>query len=119
MTDKTCKKFFSDNYVTCHLTIDESADRKNEENAGAIEFRKKYHGENAGLPFWLIFDKNGKLLADSKMRPEGVSLDADGTSIGCPASKEEVAYFIKLLQQSSALAEPQLKIIAERFSKNN
>ena len=61
MNDISCKKFFSDNYVTCHLTVDESADKKNEENPGAVDLRKNYHGENAGLPFWLIFDKNGKL----------------------------------------------------------
>ena len=118
MNDKSCQKFFNDNYIICHLTVDESKDKKNLETGGADEFRKKYHGENAGLPFWLIFDKNGKILADSKMRAEGKGLDAEGESIGCPASKEEVAYFIKLLKQTSSLTAAQLKIIEERFSKN-
>ena len=88
MNDKSCQKFFNDNYIICHLTVDESKDKKNLETPGADEFRKKYHGENAGLPFWLIFDKKGKLLADSKMRADGAGLDTKGESIGCPASKE-------------------------------
>ena len=119
MNDISCRKFFTDNYVTCHLTVDESKNKKDLENPGAVAFRAKYHGEDAGLPFWLIFDKKGKLLADSRMRPEGAGLDTKGESIGCPASKEEVAYFIKLLKASSALTYPQLKIIEERFLKNN
>ena len=118
MNDNTCKKYFTDNYITCHLTVDESRDKKILENPGAVELRKKYNGEDAGLPFWLIFDQKGKLLADSKMRADGAGLDTKGESIGCPASKEEVAYFIKLLKQTSSLTAAQLAIIEERFSKN-
>ena len=118
MNDISCRKFFSDNYITCHLTVDESKDKKNLENAGAVEFRINYHGENAGLPFWLIFDKNGKLLADSKMRPEGAGPETKGENIGCPASIDEVAYFVHLLKTTSKLSPDQLKIIEERFSKN-
>ncbi len=118
MNDEACKKYFADNYITCHLTVDESKDKKDLENPGAIEFRKKYNGENAGLPFWLIFDQRGKLLADSKMRADGVGLDAKGESIGCPATKEEVAYFIKLLKQTSSLRAAELAIIEERFTRN-
>src|SRR5438045_9771584 len=66
MNDVSCKKMFESNYVTCHLTVDESADKKNLETPGADAYRKIYHGEKEGLPFWLILDKNGKLLADSR-----------------------------------------------------
>ena len=118
MKDINCRKFFDDNYVTCHLTVDESKTKKDLENSGAVDFRKKYHGEDAGLPFWLIFDTDGKLMADSRIRPEGAGLDTKGESIGCPASTEEVAYFIKLLKMTSSLTEPQLMIISERFSRN-
>ena len=112
------KKLFDDKYRIRQLTVDECTEHKNLENHGADEFRKKVLRENGGLPFWLNFDKNGKLLADSKMRKEGVSIDADGESIGCPASNEEVAYFIKLLKHTSTLTEHELKIIEDRFSKN-
>src|SRR5580698_7597634 len=66
MNDKSCKKFFDDNFVIRHLDVDEfKEDKKVLENPGAIELRAKYHGDSCGIPFWLIFDKGGKLLTDS------------------------------------------------------
>jgi len=119
MNDMACKKMFQTNFVIVHLTVDESKDKKNLETPGADAFRAKYHGEVAGLPFFLIFDKDGKLLADSKIRKPGESLDLPGDNMGCPASKEEVAYFVNVvLKQTTGLKDSQLKIIEERFSKN-
>ena len=69
MNDTSCKKFFDDNYVICHLVTDESKDKKNLENPGAAEMKIKYNGEGLGIPFWLVFDKDGNLLSDSKIRP--------------------------------------------------
>jgi thioredoxin-related protein len=118
MNDRTCKKFFDDNYVTVHLTVDESAKNKNLENPGANEIRKQFHGDSAGLPFWLILDKNGNLLADSYMRKPGVPLNVAGENIGCPASEAEVAAFIQMLKKSSRITDSELAIIATRFKKN-
>jgi len=59
MNDKSCKNFFDDNYVTRHLVVDETKDKKNLENPGAVELRTKYHGDDEGIPFWLVFDKDG------------------------------------------------------------
>jgi hypothetical protein len=118
INDMACKKMFLTNYVICHLTVDESKENKMLENPGADAFRAKYHGETAGLPFWLILDKDGKLLADSRMRKPGDTLDAPGDNTGCPTSKNEVAYFLSVLKTTSNLKDPQLKIIGERFSKN-
>lgn len=118
MNDKVCQKMFADNYVICHLTVDESKENKMLENPGADALRKIYHGETAGLPFWMILDKNGKFLVDSKMLPAGAAANAERENIGCPAAKEEVAYFTNVLKATSTLKDPQLKIIEERFSKN-
>ncbi|MEP6674283.1 MAG: thioredoxin family protein [Ferruginibacter sp.] len=119
MNDAVCAKMFTDNYVTVHLTVDESDSAKKQlENPGAVEFRKKYHGDKAGLPFWMIMDKTGKLLFDSYIRKPGVGLDQPGDNIGCPASEEEVAAFIQGLKKSSKLTSQQLDVIAERFKKN-
>jgi len=119
MNDISCKKMFEANYITCHLTVDESADKKNLETPGADAFRKIYHGEKEGLPFWLIFDKNGKMLADSRLPATGETAGKEGTNTGCPASKEEVAYLISVLKKTSKLNDDELKVIGERFSKNN
>ena len=117
MNDETCTKFFEDNFVICHLVVDESADKKNLENPGADELRKKYHGDGRGIPFWLVFDKDGKLLADSKIRAEGAGPET-GENTGCPATANEVEYFISVLKKTTNLNAAQLVIISKRFRQN-
>ena len=78
---------------------------------------KKYKGDDQGIPYWFVFDKEGKLLADSKVRPEGGGLEA-GENSGCPASEKEVAYFLKVLKETSSLKETELAIIRKRFREN-
>ena len=117
LDDETCRKFFEDNYVICHLVVDESDDKKNLENPGADELRKKYYGDGQGIPFWLVFDKDGKMLADSKMRAEGDGPEK-GENIGCPAAANEVEYFISILKKTSGLNSAQLDIIRKRFRQN-
>ncbi len=118
INDKACKKFFDDNYVIRHLVVDESKDKKNLENPGADELRTKYNGDNEGIPFWLIFDKDGKLLADSQLRPEGASLEAKGENVGCPAAEKEVAHFINVLKKTSHINKPEQVAIEKRFRQN-
>ena len=118
INDETCKKLFSDNYVIVHLTVEESDKNKQLENPGADLIKAKYHAEKAGLPFWLIMDSKGKLLADSYIRAAAVSLEQPGDNIGCPAEESEVAIFTQLLKKTSSLNDEQLAIIATRFKKN-
>ena len=118
MDDDICKKFFDDNYVVRHLVVDEAKDKKNLENPGAAELRTKYNGDGQGIPFWLVFDKDGKLLADSKMRKEDEGPEK-GDNTGCPASEKEVAYFVSVLRKTSSLNEDQLEIIRKRFREND
>ena len=118
LNDQACKAFFENNYVITHLTVDESKDKKFLENKGADLIRKKYHGEKAGLPFWIIMDKNGKLLGDSFIRKEGQSENTAGENIGCPAAENEVEAFTRLLKKTSRLTDEQLAVIADRFKKN-
>ena len=118
MNDKVCKKFFDENFVMHHLVVSESKDNMDLENPGAEALRVKYHGDESGIPFWLIFDTQGNLLADSQIRPEGAGLDAKGANVGCPAEPEEVAYFISVLKQTTSLNSQQLAVIESRFRKN-
>ncbi|MCB0741505.1 MAG: thioredoxin family protein [Chitinophagaceae bacterium] len=117
MNDPSCKKFFDDNFVVRHLTVDEAKDKMYLENPGANAFRTKYHGDNQGIPFWLIFDQDGKLLADSKIRKPGEG-PAEGSNAGCPASEEEVNFFVNILSRTTPLQKSELAIIAKRFRKN-
>jgi hypothetical protein len=118
INDESCKDFFYKNYIIRHLVVDESRDKKDLENPGADELRTKYHGDNEGIPFWLIFDKDGNLIADSQMRPKGASLDTKGENIGCPATEKEVAYFIEVLKKTSQISEAEQTAVKIRFRKN-
>jgi thiol-disulfide isomerase/thioredoxin len=118
MNDSTCKKFFDDNFVIRHLVVDESDDKKNLENPGANELRTKYYGDGQGIPFWLVLDKDGKLLADSKERSAGQGQES-GQNIGCPAAANEVEYFISILKKTSKLTSSQLEVIRKRFREND
>ncbi len=116
MNDPKVSSYFKDNYVVTHLTVLESPQKKDLENPGADKLLAAYHGDKGGIPFWYITDKNGKLLADSRMDK------ADGTkgdNVGCPAKADEVEYFMKVLKNTSKMNQNQLDKIKERFLKNS
>jgi thioredoxin-related protein len=117
MNNAACKKLFSDNYVVEHLTVMESKSKVSMENPGGQELLKKYNGEGQGIPFWLIFDAKGNLLADCQIRPEGAALTTKGENTGCPATKEEVAHFLKVLKKTSTLNAAQLAVVEKNFIK--
>ena len=117
LNDASVKKFFNDNFVIRHLVVFESKGKENLENPGALEMLEKYGGKDQGIPFWLVFDKDEKFLADSRMKAiiNGVE---KLQNTGCPASKEEVGYFIEVLKKTTDLKEDQLEKIRTRFRKN-
>ncbi len=118
MNDPACKKFFADNYIIRHLVVDEAKGKKNLENPGAAEMKIKYNGDGQGIPFWLVFDKKGILLSDSKMRKEGDGPDK-GDNAGCPATEKEVDFFIDVLKKTSSIKKEQSDIIRKRFREND
>lgn len=115
MNDQAVQSFFNKNYVIKHLTVDESKDKKDLENPGASALRNKYGGDQQGIPYWLIFDENGKLLADSRLHDDNGKVT--GNSVGCPAKPDEVSYFINVLKKTSRLSDSQLESIKARFLK--
>jgi thioredoxin-related protein len=117
MNDPACRDYFDKNFVIKHLVVDENKDKKDLENPGANELRNQYYGNEQGIPFWLIFDKDGKLISDSKIRKEGEGPEK-GENVGCPASEKEVAYFIDVLKKTKRLKAPELEVIKARFRKN-
>jgi len=119
LNDKTCKKFFDDNFVIRHLVVFESKGKENLENPGALEMLKNYKGGDSGIPYWLVFDNAGSLLADSRMPPPEATPTAIAQNTGCPANKEEVDYFLNVLRKTTSLSESDLEIVRVRFRKNN
>lgn len=118
INDPTCRDIFEKSFVIVHLTVMESKENKNLENPGATDLYSKYAGTTSGIPFFLIFDKNGTLLADSKIRAVGDGLDKPGSNMGCPASEEEVAAFIQILRKTSIIKAAEENSITLRFKKN-
>ena len=110
LNDPSVKDFFQKNYVITHLVISELKDKKNLENPGAEELNKKWGGENQGIPFWVIMDKDGNILADSQRKP--------GENVGCPATEEEVAHFINVLKKTSPINDEQIAKVEKRFRRN-
>lgn len=111
LQDTNVKPLIDNNYVTTHLTVYESPNKKALENPGALEFLTKRGGADQGIPYWMILDKDGKLLADAQYKP--------GENSGCPAAEVEVAHFINVLRKTSSLNEEQLQVIEKRFRQND
>jgi len=110
LNEPKLKPLFDRNFIIRHITVYESAPRKSLENPGAEEFLSEHGGADRGLPYFMIFDRNGKRLGDSQRRP--------GENVGCPAQDEEVDYFLSLLQRTTDLKPAELSRIGERFRKN-
>ena len=107
VNDKACKDLFDSNFVITHLTVQESEQNKNLENPGATDLFNKYGNGNSGVPFFLVFDGNGKLLRKS--------VDENGSNLGCPANEHEVEVLIDILKETTKLKKPELEVIRNKF----
>ncbi len=65
LNNEKIKSLIDANYITIHLTVKESKDKRHLETPGANLLLDKYMGKKAGLPFWLIFDENRGLIGNS------------------------------------------------------
>lgn len=118
LNDLSCKKFFDDNFVIEHITVLENKGKENLENPGGLELMLKYNGKDQGLPYWVVLDKDAKVLFDSQIRTTQADGTVKGDNIGCPANQKEVDKFIEILKKTTSLTAPQLAIIAKRFRQN-
>ena len=118
VTDPSCQGFFDKHFVIRYLDILERGDKKNLENPGAEELYNKYGGQNSGVPFFLIFDKKGNLISDSKFKPSGSDAGKPAENLGCPASPEEVSAFIQILAKATRVSDAEKDAITVRFKKN-
>ncbi|WP_121355060.1 thioredoxin family protein [Flavisolibacter nicotianae] len=110
LADRTIKEAIDRNYVIAHLTVYESPGKKYLENPGALEFLTQHGASGQGIPYWFVLDKNGTVLFDSQYKP--------GKNSGCPASEEEVAYFMNVLKKTATLREEEVEAIRKRFRQN-
>ena len=105
-------KLFTDNFVLVSLTVQESDDKLHMENPGAQELMDKNGAGKAGVPYYLLLDKNGMKLNDSMAMPKG-------GNIGYPATPEEIQIFGSLLPKAAPrLTATQRASIAEYLTKH-
>jgi thiol-disulfide isomerase/thioredoxin len=116
--DPSCSAFFDKNFIIRYLDILERGDKKSLENPGAEELFNKNGGQNGGVPYFLIYDKKGTLLGDSKIKPSGDQANKPAENMGCPASEAEVAAFIGILSKVTKVSDTEKAAITERFKKN-
>ncbi|WP_080780201.1 thioredoxin family protein [Chryseobacterium phocaeense] len=105
------KPIFDQKFVTTYIDVQEVGEKKKLENPGGQELMNKYNGEDAGLPFWLILNPQGEVLADS--------FDSKGENLGSPATPEEVSAFIAKLEKSSKMDKQELDVIQKVFLKRD
>ncbi len=110
LNNEIVKSLMDANYITINLTVKESKDNRHLDTPGAHLLLDKYMGKKAGLPFWLIFDKNRGLI--------GNSFGERGKNMGSPSSKKEVEDFKNVLKKTSKLTDEELALIGEVFLKD-
>lgn len=94
-------KLVKSGLLPVHVTVLESAKFKADENPGGEALMDKLGGKDAGLPFMAVLDsKSRKLIVNSLQKPGDTK-----TNTGYPASTEEIAHFIKMLEKGA----PKLK----------
>ena len=102
------KNLFDDNYVLAPIDVQERAEKVNLENPNGAEWMTKYGGKDAGLPFFVFIDKNGKVLDNS--------LTEKNENLGCPSTPEEIASFVSKVKTTSKLNDTQLATIKQVFT---
>lgn len=105
------KPIFDKKFVTAYVDVQEIGDKKKLENPGGEELMDKYKGKDAGLPFWLVLNPKGEVLADS--------FNDKNENLGCPSTAEEVNIFAAKLKKSSRMNDRELQTIQKVFTKKN
>lgn len=119
MKDSVCKDYFENSFVIVTMIIDESKENKKLENPGADSLILKLSGQKVkGIPFWVILDTMGTILADGYYNDIDSLSNVRRRQIGCPATEKEVASFIYSLSKTTKLSELELDIIRARFRRN-
>lgn len=101
------KALFDANYVLAPIDVLERGEKEKIENPNGEEWMAKYGGKMAGLPYFVMIDKNGKVLENS--------LNQNKENLGCPSTPEEVDSFIAKLKKTSKLNTEELATIKKVF----
>lgn len=113
MADPTVKPFFDKSFVSTHLVVQESPDKKNLENPGGEELLNKWHGKDQGIPYFVVMSPKGEILADSRFKGKNGKL----ANMGCPAEPEEIDAFIAMMKKTTKISASDEKALRARLGK--
>lgn len=105
------RPIFDKKFVTAYIDVQEMGEKKKLENPGGEVLMEKYKGKDAGLPFWLVLNPKGEVLADS--------FNDKNENLGCPSTAEEVDVFVAKLKKSSKMNDKELQMVKQTFLKKN
>ncbi len=67
LQDKNVQPLIDRNYITTHLTVYESKEKKEKENLGALEFLTKHGGADRGIPLIEKLNNRSQMQAAANM----------------------------------------------------
>ena len=118
MNTKEIKPYFDTSYVIVHIDVNENDPAKKKlETPGGNKLFEQYAGTDPSVPFWLILDTSGKVMADSRFRGPQLSPSSAAANIGLPTLPEEIRFFRDVLKRTSSLSEQQVDEIAAVFQR--
>jgi thiol-disulfide isomerase/thioredoxin len=101
-------------YVRVKLTVMENGDHRADENPNGQAVMNELGGEGQGIPYFAALGKDGKVIMNSKMPVEG----KPAANVGCPATPEEIAYFMKFLEKTAPkITKAERDLIAKRLAE--
>lgn len=103
------KAAFDKSYVIVHVTVQEDAAHKADENPEGDALLDSLGGKGGGIPFFAFFDPKGTTLGNS-LAP---------TNIGYPSAPNEVTHFMGLIKTTSHMTNAQQAALQTFLSKRS
>jgi thiol-disulfide isomerase/thioredoxin len=93
-------------FVFATMTTGERAgDTRHANTPGGLEYEASIGGKNAGWPYLIVLDADGKPIVDS-FRPDPSSKTGKRNT-GYPDAPEEIDWFVEMLRRASPSLSPQ------------
>ena len=109
LNNEQVKPLMDKNYVTTYLSVLERGENiAKYENPGGQDLMAKLGGKDAGLPYWVILDGNGKVLDNS--------YNDKHENLGAPSAPEEIVALGEKLKKTSKLNPTEIETIKTVFT---
>lgn len=110
INDPEVKPVWDKYFVTAGIDCEEHGAKVALENAGWAELLREYHGQNAGIPFFVFLDSRGVVLADSR----------DPENMGYPAGQKDTAAFLAAVRASApSITDAEIAVLRGYLRRNS